>query len=143
MNFKNIIVNTFNVERFSMYTVQNFSSLNNLLFFINYCILLFSSFFIFTKKDEEDNKKYGALFKMQLIGTFISIFNVVLGEFNRISMFFTIYSIILIPESIKYIRETKTRTVILFFISIILIIYFLFFGIQNYLLIPYSFFWNI
>lgn len=142
VNFMELIVNTFKMQRFSMYTVQNFSSLNNILFFINYLILLFSSFFIFTKKDEQNNKKYDTLFKLQLIGTFISILNVVLGEFNRISMFFTVYSIILIPEAVRYIKDIKTRNIILFCIIIALIIYFLFFGIQNYLLIPYSFFWE-
>lgn len=134
------VVLELNIKRFAEYATFGFSHLNSLLFLINYSIFAFASYFVYTlKKNSKDKKELVFFYKLHFWGTFFSIFCLILGEFNRISMFFSISIIFLIPECLNRVKK-KYRQKLEIIVSLLLIAYFLLFGIDNYNLNPFSFF---
>lgn len=144
LNIFSFFVEFFNFTRFEMYAKLGYSSLNNVLFMINYLIFIIANIIYFSVKitDFEKKNRFEELIWLQFLGTFFSCLTSFLGEFNRIAMFYTIYSIILIPECISYIKKGGAKILIEFMVGMMLLCYFLFFGIYNYNLVPFEFFWN-
>ena len=67
----------------------------------------------------------------------------VVGEFHRISMFFGIYNTVLLPKAWKryQARDSRLKAVYLLGINAVFIAYFLLYGLGNYSLSVYRFFW--
>lgn len=141
------IITTFRLERFEEYSKISYSSLNDFLFFQNLMIFGASSCIYYNIDynkigNGELKKKLEGLINLQFIGTWFCCFVFILGEFNRIAMFYTIFSIILVPECFACIKKSKELLLTEFIFVFLLVFYFIFFGIYNYNLIPYEFFWR-
>lgn len=108
---------------------------NTITFFLmNFLMLIFT--LCITKKSD-----YNGEIKQQInlltIGTSIASCMVFLSEAFRISTFFTIYSILLLPNVISSIKSKKARLVIEIMLYIIFITYFFMFSINNNEIYPY------
>lgn len=132
-----IIINTFNLTRFSIYTQENFSSLNNNVFYIHILIYIFAGIMFFSKNDEIDEKRKTLLI-LQFIGTLLTAFVSTLGEFYRLSMFFTIFSIILIPEAVNLFKNADTKKYGTLLIIVFMSAYFVLFSAENNGIMPYK-----
>lgn len=139
----NLVVNKIGLTRFTIYAQEGFSSLNNNIFFINYFMYVFMGYVLNHNIDwnSTDGKRIQVLLNLQLIGTIVSSFMGALGECYRLSMFFSIYSIILLPETIKVMKK-QNKSVIFWGCYIILIVYFFISSAENNNIIPYQFFWE-
>lgn len=136
-----IVINVFNLSRFSIYTAENYSSLNSNLFIIHYAFFLFSSL-LYKNNIIKPNSNEDIFYKLQFIGVILLTFVGTLGEFYRLSYFFISYSIFLIPSAINMFRYGNTRKAVSLLILAMCFVYFLFFGIYNNVLVPYRFFWR-
>lgn len=135
-NVLNIIINNFNLSRFEIYAQNNFSSLNNNLFYMNFIMF---ALVIFFKNKNVNNLKLSLYLTVQIIGLILLSFTTSLGELYRLAYYFIQFSIILVPNYITFLNNKSTNKIIRISISIILIIYFLFFSAKNTSIIPYQF----
>lgn len=127
--------------RFS-YFKENVTELSPTLFFINFLILLLSYFSFQVNK-----KKYNAIEKKEInlllnvvcVGTIISMLSMVFGEANRLSMFYSIFNVLLLPNTLSKYTQ-KNRIIIKSMLNVIFIIYFLLFSLSNMNMVPYIFF---
>lgn len=133
----NYIFSIIDSGRYSVYSNRT-ETINLLMFTINILILSFS------KLITNDNyvKQNSKLFNLLWIGTMFSIFTVLLAEFSRISMYFSVSSIILIPNTLKQIEKKNIRIFMCFIIEVFMIIYCFYSVIPNLNLNEYEFFWN-
>lgn len=133
-NARNVIMEYLATGRYLSYVDRNVI-LSYTPFYINLLILLACDIIIYNNKQ----KNY-LLVKLMTIGTCISCFSVIVGEFYRLSMFYTIFSIILLPNVINENKSSKEIISLAF--SLIFILYFLLFNASDNKILPYMFFWE-
>ena len=125
------------------------SSLSLTEFFIFILIILmvyllyFKNIFGFGKRIEHsDQREMQILFNIVLIGVCMLPFTLLLGEMSRLASYFSVFSILLLPNAVKESVSTKSNMVIILTVlASIFTLYFLFARLGNSNLIPYSFFW--
>ena len=156
--------------RYSNYEFSE-SGLGYTGFIIQLCVFLCVSYIYYGKKNLVDNKEANRVFvikfrrlstKKQMemrnsvileeqsrimynlatISLIFMAFSSIIGEFWRVSSYFGIYNIILLPNAISTIKNRKTRVQINLLIGIIMVLYFLFIHLDNAQALPYKFFWN-
>lgn len=110
------------------------------LFYICMCMLALSFFYIFQNKNKS-NEKIAVMFNTASIATVLAIAVNVVGEFSRLSQFFSITFLILVPDALNFEKNKKLRIILNFIMIIMFLVYFLFFLIKAYL--PYNFFWEV
>ncbi len=90
-------------------------------FIIQISIFLFCLFF---KKGVliSDNRNLG-LYNLIFLGVIFQAFSTVIAEFFRISMFFSIYSIVLIPIAINTIKDNNIKVIVYLLVITALIAY--------------------
>lgn len=138
-NIFSLIFSIFDSGRYSMYENRR-ETINLLTFGINLTMFVFAYVFL-RKVDSEENNKEIVLLNLLWTGTIVSILTVVLAEFLRISMYFSISCVILIPNVLKQI-EYKQRNLYTFVLIVILLIYFFGSNLPNLNLLPYQFYWE-
>ena len=107
---------------------------NTITFFlINFLMLIF--ILCITKKNI--NKDVKQQINLLTIGTSIASCMIFLSEAFRISTFFTIYSIALLPNTISSIKSKKTRLIMEISLYSIFITYFFMFSMNNNEIYPY------
>lgn len=129
-----LIINT---GRYSIYSTR-VETISLVPFIINIVMLIFS--YIITNK--EFKKENQLIFLALWIGTIISAFTIILAEFSRIAMYFSVVSIILVPNGINTVKLKNNKTTYYFFVLMFLFIYCFGSVIPNLNLQSYSFFWN-
>lgn len=124
------------------------SSLSLTEFFI-FILVIFMVYLLYFKRilgsrklEYSDQKEMKILFNMVLIGECMLPFTLLLGEVSRLASYFTIFSIILLPNAVKEsISRRSNRVIILSVVGGIFTLYFLFVRLGNSNLAPYRFFW--
>jgi len=101
-------------ERFEIYGTIYESSQNNTAFLIQ--ILIFLICFVNKDKLLQRNPQNRYLFNLLFIGLFFQSMSGMLAEMSRVSFYFCIFSIILIPRSIKEFRGTRQMLVYISFL---------------------------
>ena len=125
------IINFLGISRYQMYLDSPGDSLT--FCFINLILMLFAIFIL--PKDEKNNMKQ--IINIYTIGISISSATVFLSEAFRMSTYFTIFSIILIPNAIASMKDKKLLLVVLYIFSMLLITYFFLFSMKNNNIYPY------
>jgi len=122
-------------ENLSAYASQE-TSLSYTGFIIQLFIFLFCIYFYknVLKNDYENLSLYNLL----VLGLMFQVFASTIAEFFRISMYFSIFSIILIPKAISTIKNKNMRLLIYYLIILILIAYIFWTGDFD----GFQFFWN-
>ncbi len=128
------------VDRYSRYS-DNATKLSLMGALILTCI--YSVSFIFAYPAYKDDDELKILLNLSVISIAFMTLVTVVGEFHRISMFFGIYNTVLLPKAWKKYQteDTRLKTIYLLGIEAALIAYFLFYGLNNYSLSTYRFFW--
>lgn len=87
------------------------------------------SIYLFCLKYKKDliklNKKNVILYNLLFVGVIFQSFAAVIAEFFRISMYFSIFGIILLPKAINIEKNKKLRICLYYAIIVLLIIYIL------------------
>lgn len=128
------------MDRYSRYS-ENATQLSLMGAFVLICVYIVS--FIFAYPTYKDDDELKMLINLSVISIAFMTLVTVVGEFHRISMFFGIYNTVLLPKAWeKYQpRDGRLKVVYLLGINMVFIIYFLFYGLSNYSLSVYKFFW--
>ena len=132
------------LKRYSIYLNPKANTLT--FFFINFLILVVSLIIYrkkikdaIAKKEDCNDEDISLLLYIQMIGTCFASFMYFFSEMFRVSTFFTIFSIILLPNCISTVSNIKTKKTYILIISIILIVYFFMFTMHNNSIYPYRF----
>lgn len=129
-----IIITFINSRRYLNYLNPEADSLT--FFFMNLLILLFIYMFIRKYSKEPE---YKALMNIYTIGICISSCTIFIGEAFRLSTFFTIFSIIILPNAIYLLSNIKNKTCMILCFNVFLIMYFFLFTLDNLEINPYIF----
>lgn len=123
-------------ERFEFY-INRETSLTYSGFIIQLFIFIFC--YIYRKKVISDDSNNIILYNILFCGLIFQAFAAVIAEIFRISMYFSIFSIILIPKSIRMEKNKSLKIIIYLLIFISLVFYIQWTGVFN----DYKFFWNV
>jgi hypothetical protein len=104
--------------------------------------ILFSIWFfcylIYKKYDSHD--QISVLLNIVFVGLIFQSLTSIVGEFFRMAMYFSIFSIVLLPNSILLIKSVNIRVMVYMVISTLLLLYYFLFGVYNYGL--FKFYWE-
>ena len=131
------LINKLFVEQRAEYYLKNSNSLNYTLLLVNSVILLVT-YFIYKQNNEEDfffNKSY----YLVLLGICFLPFCTIIAEFFRISMYFMVYIIIILPNAIHKLKNKNSKFIYELSLVIIMIIYMIISNGNNYGVFPYNF----
>lgn len=128
------------MDRYSRYS-ENATQLSLMGAFILIYVYIVSFIFAYPAYKEDDELQM--LLNLSVISIAFMTLVTVVGEFHRISMFFGIYNTVLLPKAWKryQARDGRLKAVYLLGINAVFIAYFLLYGLGNYSLSVYRFFW--
>lgn len=129
-NFFNEQIHSFlyslNITDNYSYYIQYGTTASNLVFFVHLFIYLFCLFY--KKEVLKADPKNLSLYNLLFLGLIFQSFSVVIAEAFRISMYFNIFSIILIPKAISKERSSEIKIIIYLIVFVMLITYALWLG---------------
>lgn len=105
-----------------------------------YILLSIWSFCYVIYKKYDRNDQLTILLNIVFIGLLFQSLTPLLAEFFRLSMYFNIFTLALVPNSILMIRSSFNRGLVYVIILILFILNYVLFGIDNYG--PYKFYWE-
>lgn len=124
-------------SRFDNYFIN--TSMNNLSgFFIQLSIFSFA----WLRRKKFTNKYFSSLLTLTFIGLFLQGLSPIIAEFFRISMYFSIFNIVLIPATVNTYRNTSYFIPIKLFVTSILIFYLYHVGTFNQYVFDFYFLQN-
>ena len=141
--FLNLILDISETGRYT-YFYNNRTGLTYTYFIISTIILVVSD--CLSTKAYKKTVEYIKISRLVTIGCALTSFMTILGEFNRLSMFYLIYEIVLLPNAILSKIEnknTRNNTVIIIGISFVLSLYLINYGLRNAGLLDFTFFWEL
>lgn len=92
--------------------------------------------------NEEDNVKLNLMMNLATVSVCFMSLTGILGEFWRVSCYFGIFMILLLPEAVENSRLVKQKDLLVLAMALIFILYFLIFRINTSYYVPYKFFWS-
>ena len=92
--------------------------------FINFVIYFLIFAFVYTTKSYEKNKDNNLMLILLAIGLVLSVVNLKFSAFSRVTSYFTMFSVILLPNSLCTIRSTRKYVS---YVSIIFILFTLYY----------------
>lgn len=110
------------IDGYSGYLTNN-SSLNLSGFIIQFFIFLFC--YVYKKNILNQDEKDNVLYNLVFLGLFFQAFSLVIAEFFRVSMYFSVFSIILIPKAIMSEHNMNMKNIVYLFVLLSLTLYFL------------------
>lgn len=125
---------------YSNYTILDKSSGGTTTFIVYFLILLVAMFY--RKSIQKINKAVPLFFYMMSVGMFLQMFVPLQPNIFRISMYYNIASIILIPSFLVVHRDKVTKLVAYSFFFILMFIQYYMFTYFSAGANPYNFFWQ-
>lgn len=138
-NILNFVFSILNDGHYSQYKI---SSGDNIGFFIiNLCLMLFSILYL-KKYNIENYKESQFLFNFQFLTLCMSAFILTIGEAFRISTYFGIFGIVLVPNCLCLEKNQRLKIIIYILFLSLLVLYFFLFTSKNMGIYPYRFYWK-
>lgn len=110
-------------------------------FLIQFCIMVLSIMFYETAVKQ--NKENLTLYNLMFIGLCIQSFAINFAEMFRLSMYFSVFNVALIPNAISSSENPKVRNFVEGMTALIFLVYYFAFTANDSTIIPYEFFWQI
>lgn len=131
-------------DAYTRYFLDERHRMNLTGYLILLALLIFFTYYyrVYKEKNSLQEQQINILYNMVALSLVFMIISTVIGEFHRISMFFGIYNIILLPNVINSISLSKQRQLYYQVIGIGLSIFFLLFVVNGSNWVPYRFFWQ-
>lgn len=111
----------FTQDRYDIYGTVYTSSLNYSMLLIQGTMVFYC--YLFRNKVLAENKDYGSLYIMAFIGMIFQAFTPIMGEFFRLSLYFTSSLCVLVPKTIAVQDSNQTKRFMYFSIIFISLIY--------------------
>jgi hypothetical protein len=109
-------------------------------FIIQLSIMIFC--LCFFKKVKSRDFEDVVLYNFSYIGLIIQPFSVIIGDVFRVSMYFSIFNIILIANAIASEKNISLRLILKMSVILIMLLYFFVFAYDSSGVYPYQFFWE-
>ncbi len=122
-------------DRFKSYTGGDASQLTMVGFAIQTVCLIFALYYYKDMTSKDENAII--LYNLSFVGWVIQIFSSFIAEFFRVSMYFSIFNIILVANAASMERDKRSRSILQMVVAIIFILYMIKDG-----KIYYQFFWQ-
>lgn len=94
---------------------------------LNYTgFIIQSAIFVFCLlyyKQVTKNRNNLILYNLSFMGMVLQLYSSVIAEFFRVSMYFSIFDIILVPLVLEHEKERRNRSLLLFLVTSVLILY--------------------
>ncbi len=132
---RNFLGNILQEERYQGYWADEVSTLTLSGFIIQVCIFTYTVFYY--KKAIQNNPDIIVMYNMAFIGLMFQLFSSFIAEFFRISMYFSVFNIILIPEASYCEKRYNIRTLFQLALFFVLLFYMYKDGLSYY-----EFFWK-
>ena len=129
------LADTLQSERYQGYTSGEANTLSMTGFIIQVAIFIYNLFYY--KKVIRNNKDAIILYNLAFMGVIFQLYSSFIAEMFRISMYFSIFNIILVPLATMEEDNPKTRKMMTFVVLLILLLNTFKNGIT-----PYMFFWQ-
>lgn len=97
---------------------------------------------LLVQENKKSMKEYNILLNLSTLGSIIFAFSNVVSEFYRVSLYFSVFNILLVSTALNSELSNRKKSIIVICFIVITIIYFLLRTINNINSNPYSFFWN-
>lgn len=137
-----ILINLLKIDflsgRFKAYYDPAFQSQLSLAGFAILFLIWSFCYVIYIKYDAHEQLKI--LLNIVFVGLLFQFMTPLLAEFFRLSMYFSIFTIALLPNSILLIRSAFNRGLAYVMILLMFILYYIIFGIDNYGI--FKFYWE-
>ena len=130
-----ILSDTLQEERYQGYTSGEANTLTMSGFVIQMIIFVYNLFYY--KKVIKKNKKVIILYNLAFVGLMFQLYASFIAEMFRISMYFSVFNIVLVPLTTMEEENKNIRMLITFGLILILLLYTFKEGIT-----PYRFFWQ-
>ena len=82
------------------------------------------------------------MYSMVYLGVISLIFAFVIASAFRLALYFTVFSIILVPNAIACEKDASTRSLLSFWAAVICILYFMYVNRNGGSVVPYNFYWE-
>lgn len=141
-NFLNMLFDIMNINRFDRYA-NHVETFNLTLYFLNLFLFIVSTIlFVFNKKNMTYQRQCSIRkqFAICTISLVFLNFSVFFALFFRISMFFGIYTVILLPNVLSEVKNRLYNNLITATVVVLYVIYFLMFSLENTRIVPYQLF---
>ena len=132
------LFNTLALDRFSHYEDVD-SSISLSGFFIQLAIATYC--LVYYKKTIKRDAKNIIFYNLMFLGLLFQMFTPIIGEFFRLSLYFNIFNIILIPNVLMSKNQNNIRALEYLCILLILLLYFTF-SSQGSIISAYKFYWQ-
>lgn len=126
-------------DLYDAYGKSYISSVNMTGLIIQITIFVVSLFYLWKHLNQDNEANF--LLNVYVIGMVFQAMTGTMAEFFRLSMYFSIFGVILIPKALSYLKK-GSRTVISLGMCSVFIVYFIFFSSTGSGVLPYSFFWS-
>ena len=124
-------------DRYLAYGSTYTSSVNITGFLIQAVVFSFS-LFLLQGHFEEDNE-LSSEFGIYVLGMMFQAMTGIMAEFFRLSMYFSVFGVILLPKALNRGFSKNTISIAKFLVLSVFVLYFIFFSSQNSYIIPYKF----
>lgn len=108
---------------------------------ITVSILIISTIY-YKKLEDEEKDEANYLLNLSTIGSTIYCFSGAITEFYRVALYFSLFNVLLLPNTLSSKKNKKDLLVYEIVIGLIFVIYFLTRTINNIGINPYMFFWE-
>lgn len=102
-------------------------------------IAIFAFAYFFRKDAENNNRDNQILLNLSFLGCAFQLLSSVIAEFFRISMYFSIFNILMIPNMAYAIRVKSNKKIVYLVIPMLLLTYYFFFSGPDPSIVPYYF----
>lgn len=119
---------------------RNIKTLTWMGFIIQFSIMAFAM--LFYERTVINNKNNICLYNTMFIGLCIQAFAVNFAEMFRLSMYFSIFNIALIPNAMDSIKDNRMKKLVEILVVLVFLSYYFLFNWNDELIIPYKFFWQ-
>ena len=110
--------------------------------FVVFLVILLFAFVYLKNYAKENRKECTMMCGMTYLGVIALLFSFVVASAFRLALYFTVFSIILVPNVLTYEKNIRIRELLNIVISLVCVLYFIYVNREGGSIVPYEFYWN-
>lgn len=137
--FKDSIFLLFNTYFYQSYEITPTDSYR----WMTMCIAIVIICLFFYNKVVVADEKKRVLYNLCIVGAFLMLFSPIASNVLRVSNYYFIYIILLVPTVLDSLKYSRAKTIILGLVLLAgFMVYLYLLGVDDYSILPYKFFWE-
>ncbi len=138
------IINYLGESKYSIYGTEKYTTSNNIMGLLIQLTCFSFVLFCMWREFKKENKDFECLLAINVIGIFFQCLVLVIAEFFRMSMYFSIVSVALVPNALEEtsVFVPKTKSILKVLIIFVFLLYFIISNVDNTNIINYLPYWG-